>query len=128
MAQEAAVERLEQPEPVSYLRKQAKAAGIAIDFDPDALVEKYKIEREKRQNTLGLEQYRLTQEKTLSRYLKDPYEDPEYRRDPITADYDVVIIGGGFSGLQAAARLLEQGLKNIAIIEKGDGYGGTWYV
>ena len=126
MAQGVAIERLEQPEPTSFLKQQAKLAGIEIDFDPDALVEKYRIERVKRQTSTGINQYRLTGEESLHGYVHDPYADPNFSRDPVTAKYEVLIIGGGFSGLQAAVRLLENGHQNICIIEKGDGYGGTW--
>jgi cation diffusion facilitator CzcD-associated flavoprotein CzcO len=39
----------------------------------------------------------------------------------------VVIVGGGFGGLLAAARLHESGVEDIRIIEKGGNFGGTWY-
>jgi cyclohexanone monooxygenase len=38
-----------------------------------------------------------------------------------------VIIGGGFGGLLAAARLQEVGITEIRIIEKAGDFGGTWY-
>ncbi len=40
---------------------------------------------------------------------------------------DAIVIGGGFGGLMAAARLREAGVKDIRIIEKGGDFGGTWY-
>ena len=39
----------------------------------------------------------------------------------------MVIVGGGFGGLLAAARLHEAGVEDIRIIEKGGDFGGTWY-
>ena len=38
-----------------------------------------------------------------------------------------VIVGGGFGGLLAAARLQKVGITNIRIIEKAGDFGGTWY-
>ena len=41
-------------------------------------------------------------------------------------DVDVVIIGGGFSGINTALELAERGITNIAILEgRYLGYGGT---
>ncbi|MFC0180164.1 NAD(P)/FAD-dependent oxidoreductase [Thorsellia kenyensis] len=41
-------------------------------------------------------------------------------------DVDVVIVGGGFSGINTALELAEQGITNIAILEANYlGYGGT---
>ena len=37
------------------------------------------------------------------------------------------MIGGGFGGLLAGARLREAGVDDIRIIEKGGDFGGTWY-
>jgi cyclohexanone monooxygenase len=40
---------------------------------------------------------------------------------------EVVVIGGGFGGLLAAARLREAGIDDVRIVEKGGDFGGTWY-
>ena len=56
-----------------------------------------------------------------------PHVDPGFTRKPLTDAVDVVIVGGGFGGLLAAARLRESGVKDIRIIEKGGDFGGTWY-
>ena len=37
------------------------------------------------------------------------------------------MIGAGFSGLMAGARLKERGVTNFRIIEAGGDFGGTWY-
>ena len=37
------------------------------------------------------------------------------------------MIGGGFSGLMAAARLAENNTTDFRIIESGGDFGGTWY-
>lgn len=38
-----------------------------------------------------------------------------------------MIVGGGFGGLLAAARLRQAGVRSIRVIEKGGDFGGTWY-
>ena len=40
--------------------------------------------------------------------------------------HDVVIIGSGFSGLGAAVRLRERGVRDVVILERADDLGGTW--
>jgi cation diffusion facilitator CzcD-associated flavoprotein CzcO len=40
---------------------------------------------------------------------------------------DVLIVGGGFSGLCMAIQLLEAGMNSFLLIEKSDDIGGTWY-
>src|SRR5207249_7331289 len=42
-------------------------------------------------------------------------------------DVDVVVLGGGFGGLLAGARLREAGVRDLRMIEKGGDFGGTWY-
>src|SRR5215218_10669409 len=96
-----------------------------LEFDPDALREKYREEREKRLRADGNEQY-IEVKGDFARYLDDPYCE-RIEREPLTDDVDVVIIGGGFGGLLAGARLREAGVQDIRIIEKGGDFGGTWY-
>ncbi len=41
-------------------------------------------------------------------------------------DYEVIIIGAGFSGLCLAHKLVEQGITNFTVLEKAEDVGGTW--
>ena len=95
-------------------------------FDPDALRKKYREEREKRIRQDGNEQY-VEVKGEFAHYLDDPYVDPGFTREPLTDQVDVVVIGGGFGGLLAGARLREAGVEDIRVIEKGGDFGGTWY-
>jgi cation diffusion facilitator CzcD-associated flavoprotein CzcO len=97
-----------------------------FDFDPEALRAKYREERDKRLRPDGNEQY-VEVKGDFRRYVDDPYVDPGYTREPLNDAVDVVVIGGGFGGLLAGARLREAGVKDIRVIEKGGDFGGTWY-
>jgi hypothetical protein len=94
-------------------------------FDLDALKAKYVAERDKRIHGGGVNQYRPI-EGSLANYTEDPYVQPGFARDPADLDCDVVVIGGGYGGQLVAARLIEQGINNFRIIEKGGDFGGTW--
>jgi len=98
----------------------------AIGFDPEALRARYREERDKRMRPDGNDQY-IETKGDFSRYIDDPYVDPGFTREPKHDSVDVVIIGGGFGGLLAGARLREANVKSIRIIEKGGDFGGTWY-
>src|SRR5271169_2674810 len=93
-----------------------------FDFDPDTLRTKYREERDKRIRTDGNEQY-VEVKGDFSRYIDDPYVAPGFTRAPLNDAVDVVIIGGGFGGLLAGARLREAGIKGIRMIEKGGDFG-----
>ena len=97
-----------------------------LGFDPDALRRKYTEERDKRLRADGNEQYREVVG-DFARYLDDPYVEPGFTRAPLEDEVEVIVIGGGFGGLLAAARLREAGIEDIRIIEKGGDFGGTWY-
>lgn len=104
---------------------QADEASSEIDFDPEELRRKYRAERDKRIREDGNEQYQEMRGQ-FAHYLVDPYVAP-IEREPLTDEIDVVVIGGGFGGLLAGARLREAGIENIRLIEKGGDFGGTWY-
>jgi cation diffusion facilitator CzcD-associated flavoprotein CzcO len=97
-----------------------------LGFDPDVLREKYRLERDKRLRAEGSDQYQEVSG-DFSHYVDDPYVQTPISRAPLTDTMDVVVIGGGFGGLIAAARLREAGIEKIRIIEKGGDFGGTWY-
>ena len=96
------------------------------DFDPDALREKYRQERDKRVRPDGNDQY-IEVVGDFSHYVDDPYVAPGFVREPVLEEVEVVVIGGGFGGMLAAARLKDAGITDVRIVEKGGGFGGTWY-
>jgi cyclohexanone monooxygenase len=98
-----------------------------LTFDPDELRARYEAERVKRVRDDGPDQY-IEMAGEFGRYAEeDPYADPAFTREPLTDEVEIVIVGGGFSGLLAAARLTEQGVTEFRIIEAGGDFGGTWY-
>ena len=103
-----------------------QAAEEAEDFDADALREKYRQERDRRLRVEGNEQY-VEVTGAFAGYVDDPYVEPGFEREPLTDEVEVVVIGGGFGGLLAGARLREAGVEDIRVIEKGGDFGGTWY-
>ena len=97
-----------------------------IGFDPDALRLKYKAERDKRVRADGNDQYQEVVG-DFAYFVDDPYIDTVLQRGPVEDEIEVAIIGGGFGGMLAAARLREDGINDFRIIEKGGDFGGTWY-
>ncbi|TMA56596.1 MAG: NAD(P)/FAD-dependent oxidoreductase, partial [Deltaproteobacteria bacterium] len=97
-----------------------------LGFDPGALRKKYAAERAKRLRADGNTQYQEITGK-YAHYNVDPYVEPGFTRPARHEELDVLIIGGGFGGLLAAARLQKAGITNIRIIEKAGDFGGTWY-
>jgi cyclohexanone monooxygenase len=97
-----------------------------LGFDPDVLREKYRYERDRRIHPDGAAQYREIGAQ-FAHFIHDPYVDPGFTRAPLFDEVEVLVIGGGFGGLLAGARLREAGVKSLRIIEKGGDFGGTWY-
>ena len=97
-----------------------------LGFDPDALRDKYRVERDKRLREDANDQYNEIKGE-FSNFIEDPYITMDIDRKPLTDEVEVAIIGGGFGGLIAGARLSELGFGDIRIIEKGGDFGGTWY-
>jgi cyclohexanone monooxygenase len=106
---------------------EAPAQGLVIDFDADALRVRYRRERDKRVRPDGEAQY-IELAGPFARYAEDdPYADPSFTRAPLDDEVEVAVLGGGFSGLLAGARLREAGVDDFRIIEAGGDFGGTWY-
>jgi cation diffusion facilitator CzcD-associated flavoprotein CzcO len=93
--------------------------------DADALRRRYAQERAKRLRPDGNDQY-LEFTGTFASLLADPYAERVER--PAKRDHvAVAVVGGGFAGLVTGARLKEAGVGDVRIVEKGGGFGGTWY-
>ncbi|MDZ4371616.1 MAG: NAD(P)/FAD-dependent oxidoreductase [Phenylobacterium sp.] len=95
-------------------------------IDKDALLAKYRAERDKRLRADGNAQYVELKGSHLAHYLDDPYT-PFVERAAKADHVTFAFIGGGFAGLVTGARLKEAGVADVRIIEKGGDFGGTWY-
>jgi len=95
------------------------------DFNPEALKEKYLLERDKRLREDANDQY-IEVTGDYSNYVDDPYVDIT-ERAPLFDEVECAIIGGGFGGLIMGGRLREAGFDDIRVIEQGGDFGGTWY-
>ena len=103
----------------------ADDAAPVRPLDKEALKAKYRAERDKRLRADGNDQY-IRVAGVFAGYLDDPYT-PFQPRAPKTDHVEFAFIGGGFAGLVAGARLVEAGITDVRIIEKGGDFGGTWY-
>ena len=95
------------------------------EVDSDALRAKYAREREKRLRPDGNDQY-IELKGQFAKLLEDPYT-PRVERPAKHDHVAMTFIGGGFAGLVTVARLKASGLDDVRIVEKGGGFGGTWY-
>lgn len=86
--------------------------------DLEALREKYLAERDERLRGDGTAQY-VRAEGLFEHDLEDPYVE-RVERAPLFDEVTVAVVGGGWSGLIAGARLTEAGVTGVRIIEKGD--------
>ncbi|MBM0169749.1 flavin-containing monooxygenase [Altererythrobacter sp. C41] len=100
--------------------------GGEADLDVEALARRYAEEREKRLRADAVTQYQSLKGR-FAAFDVDPNSVPDFQRERVEREADVVIIGGGFGGLLTAVQLRKRGVENIVIIEKGADFGGTWY-
>ena len=89
-------------------------------------LERYRAERDKRLRSDGAVQYREL-EGFFEHLDRDPFADPDFRRDPVIEETDAVIIGAGLGGLSAAAHLAMLGVTDFRVIDRAGDFGGTWY-
>ncbi|MFJ9037340.1 flavin-containing monooxygenase [Streptomyces sp. NPDC102406] len=91
-----------------------------------ALRERYRAERDRRVRPEGPRQYRSTNAE-FGYFAADPYVGEIAERAPLRDTVDVAIVGGGFGGILAGARLRAQGVARVRVVEQGGDFGGTWY-
>ncbi|WP_280420793.1 flavin-containing monooxygenase [Nocardia carnea] len=96
------------------------------EIDHAALRAKYLAERDKRLRPEGQQQYVASEDGFAEVFEGDPYT-PVTPREPITEEVDVVVLGGGWAGLTAGARLTQAGVEDFRIIELAGDFGGAWY-
>jgi cation diffusion facilitator CzcD-associated flavoprotein CzcO len=95
-------------------------------FDPEAVRAKYESERAKRMTPGRGVIHDLKADARFKDYLRDPFT-PFTERGPITRETDVAVIGAGMSGVVVGAKLREAGVRDVTLIDKAGGIGGTWY-
>ena len=105
---------------------RSPGADPCEQIDADAFREKYRIEREKRLRADANDQY-VEMTGLHAHFEHDPWVEGEDRRAPLAEEVDVVLVGGGFGGMLTGARLRQQGVASLRIVEKGGDFGGTWY-
>ncbi len=96
------------------------------ELDVAAIKARYLAERDKRLRADGVAQYRDLHGE-FEQLLDDPYADASFSRDAVVCEAEALVVGGGFGGLLAAARLREAGIYDIRIIDRAGDFGGTWY-
>jgi cyclohexanone monooxygenase len=95
-------------------------------IDIPAVRARYAAERDKRLNTKGQEQYVRVSGEMQDLYATDPHR-PIEPRAPMFDELDVLILGGGFSGLLAAYHLTQQGVTDFRNVDHAGDFGGVWY-
>ncbi|MEE1752795.1 flavin-containing monooxygenase [Streptomyces sp. SP18CS02] len=90
------------------------------------LRERYLFERQRRVRPDGVRQY-LGADARFGYFAEDPYAGEAAEREPLRDRVDVAVIGGGFGGILAGARLRQRGVERVRVIDKGGDFGGTWY-
>lgn len=91
----------------------------------EELRHKYAEERTKRLRPDGNDQY-LEPTGRFAYLMEDPYT-PRQERPARRERVEVAVIGGGFGGLVAAARLVDAGVRSLAILDGAGDFGGVWY-
>jgi cyclohexanone monooxygenase len=94
--------------------------------DVEGLRERYRLERDRRLR-LAAESHDRPFEAEVVDPAEDPYAGDPRPREPIVASPDVLVIGGGFGGLQAAVSLRAAGIEDFMMIDVAADFGGTWY-
>ena len=112
--------------PVSISSTMAELLG-ELGFDPDALREKYREERDKRLRGDGNEQY-VEVTGDFAHYVDDPYVEPGFTREPLTDEVDVAVDRRRLRRTARPARgCARRASRTSASSRRRGDFGGTWY-
>jgi NAD(P)-binding Rossmann-like domain len=103
-----------------------ETSDLPFEFDAEAVHAKYKGERDKRMSAGRAAIRDLTRDEVFAEYLADPFTSV-VSRDSLSEDVDVAIVGSGMAGVVVGAQLRKIGMKQIRLIDRTGGLGGTWY-
>ncbi len=97
-------------------------------LDIEALRAKYREERDKRLSD-DRGNYVYMNPELAKRFDHDPWATSDGSREPVSRDVEVLICGGGISGLVTGGTMRKHGIapEDICIIDRGSDFGGTWY-
>ncbi|CAG8973061.1 hypothetical protein HYALB_00010835 [Hymenoscyphus albidus] len=121
---DSATERLQEKDEQGFARFHPLQT-YAHTLDTGSITAKYKEERDKRLRSDGVAQFKEA-EGTLAHFKEDPWAAPLVRAK-IEKTVKVLVVGGGFGGLVTAVELKQQDVHDFVLVEKGAGFGGTWY-
>lgn len=96
------------------------------EIDLAALRRKYRQERDRRIRKDGLAQF-VEMVGDYRRYIEDPDIAGAETRAPLADHVEVLIVGAGWSGMVAAARMHQAGITDVRLVDNGRDFGGTWY-
>ena len=109
------------------MTSQASSEIDDLGFDPDALRERYRLEREKRLRPDG----NRAVHRSHRRFLEVRRRSLHRRRDRARAadrrGRRVARSAGASAACRRELRLREAGVEDICLVEKGGDFGGTWY-
>lgn len=108
------------------INEKSKDLPSSDEIDIPALKEKYRQERDRRLRKEGQQQYVQPRAEFANAYEADPYT-PVTPRDSLSEDIDIVVLGGGWSGILTGVQLRKAGIGNFRIIDHAGDFGGVWY-
>ncbi|MFI0775242.1 flavin-containing monooxygenase [Streptomyces sp. NPDC021212] len=107
------------------MSRSTPPVGEGPGFDPEAIRRTYLEESEKRRSASPPTRRAVAESAVAS--VEDPFVEPGFEREPLRDEVDVVVVGGGITGLVTGAHLRKAGVPLVRLIEKGGGFGGVWY-
>jgi cyclohexanone monooxygenase len=104
----------------------AAVVGHVDQGEQDAIRARYAAEKARRMRPDGTAQFTFL-EGELEAFDRDPHTDGIAERDPVSEAVDVLVIGAGIGGIQAAVWLQKASVSDVRIVDVAGDFGGTWY-